>query len=50
MFTRYNCLTDDFWKAQTNFFKRTSYYHIEMVEPYKYTNNVEKFERQLTVK
>ena len=38
------------WKVPTNYIDWTGYYHRDMVETYKYINNVENFERQLTIK
>ena len=38
------------WKTLTKYTKSTSYYHRDIVEPEKYINNVEKFERRLTIK
>ena len=39
-----------FCKVPTSFIKCTIYYHIDMVKVDKYINNVEKFERQLTIR
>ena len=37
-------------KAPTKSIKRTYYHYRDMVEPEKYINIVEKFERRLTIK
>ena len=44
-FTRYNCLTGNFWKAPNNSINRKIYHHRDMVETDKYIKNVENFER-----
>ena len=50
MFTQYSFLGGNLWKAQTKSNKQNSYYHREMVEPNKYINNKEKFDRWLIIK
>ena len=40
---------ENHWKAPTKSIKWMPYYHRDMVEPKKYINNVEKFERRLTI-
>ena len=50
IYTRYNFHIGNLWKSPTESINRTSYYHIDMVEPDKYINDVDQLKHILAIK
>ena len=50
MSKQYNFQMGHFWNAPAKSIKRRIHYHGEMVKHDKYSNIVEKFERQVMIK